>query len=346
MADASKLAVHGARLPQPRYDERRHGPDPDRRRLAAQPCVAAQSLPIRDGDRREVGRAARADAGLRAEPRPDDADDHAARHRARDRPGRASTSTARGASTSASATAIATRAGDQGRARRGGAPASPAARATRRGSSTRSQTFDREPTGNWGPGAPRVLPQRERRSRGRLRRSRRATRVPQRAVATQVPQVPYVPQASRRSRAAAPTAVRRRRANPELRKTPMPRARAAARRGRRRSRAANRARLRVGLRSAIGGRAARAGAAGVGAARSARRPRRAGGLHHRRERATRLNALGEQRADRARDRPDARHRDAVAFMEELTRKLEQLRPRDLIEPGDAAGGEPTYRMRR
>jgi hypothetical protein len=38
--------------------------------------------------------------------------------------------------------------------------------------------------------------------------------------------------------------------------------------------------------------------------------------------------------------------DAVAFMEELHRKLEQFGLGDLIEPGEAHGGEPTYRMRR
>src|SRR5678815_804945 len=59
------------RLPQSGYDERRHGPDPDRRRLVTQSSVASQPLSIRDGDRRKVGRAARADARVRAEPRPD-----------------------------------------------------------------------------------------------------------------------------------------------------------------------------------------------------------------------------------------------------------------------------------
>jgi phosphopentomutase len=38
--------------------------------------------------------------------------------------------------------------------------------------------------------------------------------------------------------------------------------------------------------------------------------------------------------------------DAVTFMEELTKKLEQFGLGDLIEPGEAQGGEPTYRMRR
>ena len=37
--------------------------------------------------------------------------------------------------------------------------------------------------------------------------------------------------------------------------------------------------------------------------------------------------------------------DAVAFMEELTRKLENF-GLDLLEPGEPADGEPTYRLRR
>ena len=36
---------------------------------------------------------------------------------------------------------------------------------------------------------------------------------------------------------------------------------------------------------------------------------------------------------------------AVAFMEELTRKLESYNL-DLVEPGDPHGDEPTYRLRR
>ncbi len=60
-----------------------------------------------------------------------------------------------------------------------------------------------------------------------------------------------------------------------------------------------------------------------------------------------LNALGET------DRQTARAIgqildlvDAVSFMEQLTRKLEQYGLGDLVEPGDPFGGEPTYRMRR
>ena len=122
----------------PRYDDRAAmAADPDRRRLAAQPSVGSEPLPLGDGDRREVGRAARADARVRREPRSDAADDHAARHRARDRPGRPRSQRTVGdprrreprrprARTSRSSS----------RPRRAG---SPARRAIRRGSPTRSR---------------------------------------------------------------------------------------------------------------------------------------------------------------------------------------------------------------
>jgi hypothetical protein len=38
--------------------------------------------------------------------------------------------------------------------------------------------------------------------------------------------------------------------------------------------------------------------------------------------------------------------DAVTYMEELTRKLELYGLGDLVEPGDASGGDPTYRLCR
>jgi hypothetical protein len=59
-----------------------------------------------------------------------------------------------------------------------------------------------------------------------------------------------------------------------------------------------------------------------------------------------LNALGEQPLTARAIGGMLDVRDAVAFMEELTRKLEQYGLGDLIEPGEAVGGEPTYRMRR
>src|SRR4029079_5069591 len=86
-----------------------------------------------------------------------------------------------------------------------------------------SQTFDREPTGNWGPGAPRVLPQRDRRVTGAdYAQGVPATRVPQGQSAQFVPQVPTAQAVSSLAQpdvsSAPPT-------NHELRRTPMPRPR-------------------------------------------------------------------------------------------------------------------------
>src|SRR5262249_27393075 len=78
-----------------------------------------------------------------------------------------------------------------------------------------SSTFDREPTGNWAPGAPRVLPQRAdpRSPAVDYVAPVSAARVPQAQIATYLPQVPAAPQVPQ---VVAPT-------NPELRKTPIPR---------------------------------------------------------------------------------------------------------------------------
>jgi len=60
-----------------------------------------------------------------------------------------------------------------------------------------------------------------------------------------------------------------------------------------------------------------------------------------------LNALGESPTLSARTIGHMLDlADAVSFMEELTRKLEQVGLGDLVEPGDPSGGEPTYRLRR
>src|SRR5689334_5381536 len=53
-----------------------------------------------------------------------------------------------------------------------------------------SRTFDREPTGNWGPGAPRVLPSDRRTPVDFAGSPPAAQRVPQGQMATFVPQVP------------------------------------------------------------------------------------------------------------------------------------------------------------
>lgn len=57
-----------------------------------------------------------------------------------------------------------------------------------------------------------------------------------------------------------------------------------------------------------------------------------------------LNALGERELDARAIGQLLALADPVAFMEELTRKLEAYGI-DLIQPGDPLGGEPTYRLR-
>jgi hypothetical protein len=60
-----------------------------------------------------------------------------------------------------------------------------------------------------------------------------------------------------------------------------------------------------------------------------------------------LNALGEADTLSARMIGEMLDlADAVSFMEEMTRKLEQFGLGDLIEPAEPVGDEPTYRMRR
>src|SRR5687768_1955477 len=82
-----------------------------------------------------------------------------------------------------------------------------------------SSTFDREPTGNWAPGSPRVLPQRhdQRGPAVDFVSPVSAARVPQAQIATFVPQTAPAQHATVQPPAvAAPS-------NPELRKTPLPR---------------------------------------------------------------------------------------------------------------------------
>ena len=58
-----------------------------------------------------------------------------------------------------------------------------------------------------------------------------------------------------------------------------------------------------------------------------------------------LNALGENELSAKAIGQMLDIADAMSFMEELTRKLESY-GLDLLEPGEAHGGEPTYRLRR
>ena len=82
-------------------------------------------------------------------------------------------------------------------------------------------TFEREPTANWGPGAPRVLPKRVDGGLPQVDfvQQPSAARIPQQQSVTYVPQHQI---AAHHVPALAPSAAP---SNPELRKTPMPRQR-------------------------------------------------------------------------------------------------------------------------
>lgn len=210
-----------------------------------------------------------------------------------------------------------------------------------------SQTFDREPTGNWSSGSPRMLPQRpdQRGPDVAYVEQTGAARVPQAQIATYVPQnaaAVHQNAAHQPSTVVGATAP----SNPELRKTPMPR------RGSGKTRPPP-----LGVRTALGytsGSGAQSAVVKLGLAphvsshlgRYVDRVVPADFTIDAGERRV-LNALGEV------DHLTARAighmldvADAVSFMEELTRKLEQFGLGDLVEPGNPSDGEPTYRLRR
>jgi hypothetical protein len=207
-----------------------------------------------------------------------------------------------------------------------------------------NHTFDREPTGNWGPGAPRVLPQRpdQRGPSVDYVAPTGAARVPQAQLATYVPQnlgAQHVQQSAvQQQSVAAPS-------NPDLRKTPIPRQRSGKTRPPPMS-----VRTALGYTSGSGAQSAivRLGLAPHVSARLGRYVDRVVPADFTIDAGERrvLNALGEAGHLSARA---IGHMlpvgDAVTFMEELTRKLELYGLGDLIEPGDPSGGEPTYRLR-
>jgi hypothetical protein len=199
-------------------------------------------------------------------------------------------------------------------------------------------TFEREPTANWGPGAPRILPVRP----GAQPQIEHVAPVG----AARVPQVPaasYVTHAQAQH-TAAPAEAASAPSNPELRTTPLPRARS-----RTRQPPLSSARTALGYTSGAGAQSAvvRLGLAPHVSARL-------GWLVDRvvpadfhidgRERRV-LNALGEGELTARGIGQMLEVADPVAFMEELTRKLEGY-SLDLVEPGEPQGGEPTYRLRR
>jgi hypothetical protein len=196
-------------------------------------------------------------------------------------------------------------------------------------------TFDREPTANWGPGAPRILP----RPPGHPPPAvdyvapPGAAWVPQAQPATYVGQAHAVAHAAQPPAAAAPS-------NPEQRTAPMPRPRRQTRQPA--------VRTAVGYTSGSGAQSAvvRLGLTPHVSARLGRLVSRVvpPDFHiDPRERHV-LNALGERELTARAIGLMLGVADAVAFMEELTRKLERYNL-DLIEPGEPVGGEPTYRLR-
>jgi hypothetical protein len=202
-------------------------------------------------------------------------------------------------------------------------------------------TFDREPTANWGPGGPRVLPKRPeahvQSPQVDFVAPAEATRVPQHQKATYVPQMQAAHHIPTPSPVTAPS-------NPELRKTPMPRTRGRTTR----NPPISGGRTALGYTSGSGAQSAvvRLGLAPQVSARLGRLVDHVVPQDFHIDPGERrvLNALGERELTAKAIGHMLDLSDAVSYMEELTRKLESYNL-DLVEPGDPQGGEPTYRLR-
>ncbi len=205
-----------------------------------------------------------------------------------------------------------------------------------------SQTFDREPTGNWTPGAPAMTPA----HRSRARRPTGSE--PAEHMATRVPQVPSaVPVASspahRYAASSAPPQIMASvPSNPDLRRTPVPVMR-------KHGLPPPNERTSLGFQSGAGAQSAIV-RLGLLPAVSARMPYLAERVVpadfqvSRIEREV-LNAIGMQGGMTARAIGNLVHiADPVSWMEHFVRKLEDY-GLELLEPGEAYGGEPTYRLR-
>lgn len=201
-------------------------------------------------------------------------------------------------------------------------------------------TFEREPTANWGPGAPRILPKRPD-AQGTPQidyvHQQSAARIPQQQQATFVPQVQI---AAHHVPAPAPSAAP---SNPELRKTPMPRRHS----GKTRPPPVG-GRTALGYQSGSGAQSAlvRLGLAPHVSAKLGRLVDRVVPQDFQIDSSERkvLNALGEQELTARAIGQMIDNADAMTFMEDLTRKLESY-GLDLVEPGTPHGGEPTYKLR-
>jgi hypothetical protein len=200
-------------------------------------------------------------------------------------------------------------------------------------------TFEREPTANWGPGAPRILPARPAQPpQVHHVAPAGAARIPHAPAASYVSPIQAQHTAAPAETAAAPS-------NPELRTAPMPRPRTRTNR----HPPISPGRTALGYTSGAGAQSAvvRLGLAPDVSARLGRLVDRVvpGEFHiDPRERRV-LNALGEGELTARGIGQMLDVADPVSFMEELTRRLERYNL-DLVEPGNPQGGEPTYRLRR
>lgn len=205
-------------------------------------------------------------------------------------------------------------------------------------------TFEREPTANWGPGAPRILPKRpDARSGGpdvSYVAPVGAARVPQSQAATYIPQQQAAVGGTAQSSAKMP-------AQGDLRKTPHPYA--ARARSRTRQPVTVEKSTNLGYTSGSGAQSAvvRLGLSPAVSSRLGRLVDRMVPPDFQISTAERkvLNALGEQELSAPAIGNMLDLSDPMTFMENLTRKLE-AQGLDLVEPGDLRGGEPTYRLRR
>lgn len=218
-------------------------------------------------------------------------------------------------------------------------------------------SFEREPTGNWAPGSPRVLPRDT--QRGSFNPSPpmevvttpSAARVPQSQAATIVIQQPatHLAQgaASQAGAVAAPS-------NPELRKTPIRRHLAKTKPPDPVNPPGHGGRTALGYSSGAGAQSAivRLGLAPHVSAYLGRLADREVPTNFHLDASERrvLNAIGEAPEVSANAIGTLiSEDDAVSFMEELQKKLEAYGLGDLIEPGEPSGPSgdvPTYRMKR
>ena len=171
-----------------------------------------------------------------------------------------------------------------------------------------------------------------------------ASRVPQAQAATFIPQVSAAQHVPQSSAATPQTMVAP--SNPELRLTPVPRVRNAGK-----TKPPPNGRTALGFSSGSGAQSAivRLGLSPAVSAQLGRLVERVVPADFHIDAGERriLNALGETTTLSARAIGQLLDlADAVAFMEELQRKLEQYGIGDLVEPGEPVGDEPTYRMRR